>query len=267
MLLTKDFYNRKHMKVRSVRSSKAEIGDKFTSRHGQKGVIGLIVNPEDMPFTSDGIIPDIIINPHSIPSRMTIGQLLEQIFGKTGCFTGSFQDGTPFNKVDKEYFKKKLRESDSDEYGNEVLYNPETGERINSRIFIGIAYYLRLRHLAEEKLHTRTTGPTNLLTRQPTQGKANEGGQRIGSMEASCMVSQGCAGLLDGLRKISDEHTMYVCSKCGNEAIYHFKTKRKYCNLCKTGKYVKKSSVPWTYNLLTKELQCMGIFSKKILSV
>lgn len=173
-----DGYRLAKVKIRSTRIP--EIADKMCSRHGQKGTIGMILNEEDMPFTEDGICPDIIINPHAIPSRMTIAQLIECILGKVGSMEGRFFDGTPFENLDHNKLSECLSNNGFEKSGYETMYNAENGEQMKSQIFIGPTYYQRLKHMVKDKMHARARGPTSLITRQPTEGRSREGGLRLG---------------------------------------------------------------------------------------
>ena len=176
-------------KIRMRQDRIPEIGDKFSSRHGQKGTMGMILNPEDMPQTGTGIVPDLIINPHAIPSRMTIAQLMETLLSKIGCCAGALGDGTPFNATTVDGLAAALRDHYGMEpYGNEILYNGYTGRQMNVSIFIGPCYYQRLRHCSADKIHTRASGPLVMLTRQPAEGRAREGGLRFGEMERDCLA-------------------------------------------------------------------------------
>lgn len=167
--------------VRSVRIP--EIGDKFSSRHGQKGVCGDLVSEEDMPFCAySGIIPDIILNPHAFPSRMTIGMVIESLVGKSCALAGTFGDATPFEPRDLEDAKSILRKNGFECQGNEIMYSGTMGEPIEGEIYQGIVYYQRLKHLVKDKFHARSTGPRQILTRQPVEGRAREGGLRFGEM-------------------------------------------------------------------------------------
>lgn len=169
------------VKIRMRQDRIPEIGDKFSSRHGQKGTMGMILNPEDMPQTTSGIVPDIIINPHCIPSRMTVAQLMETLLSKVGCMTGALGDGSPFGETQVEDLAKILRDNYGMEpYGNEIMYNGYTGRMMETSIFIGPCYYQRLRHCSADKMHSRASGPLVMLTRQPAEGRAREGGLRFG---------------------------------------------------------------------------------------
>ncbi len=180
-----DGYRFCKVKVRSERIPK--IGDKFSSRHGQKGTIGMTYRQEDMPFSKDGITPDIIMNPHAVPSRMTIGQLFECLLGKTSTNLGQYGDGTPFSELDIKDVGKILEDHCGFyKYGNEVLYDPKTGKQLNTAIFIGPTYYQRLKHMVEDKIHSRAHGPNVIMTRQPSEGRSRDGGLRFGEMEKDC---------------------------------------------------------------------------------
>lgn len=177
------------VKIRMRQDRIPEIGDKFSSRHGQKGTMGMILNPEDMPQTASGIVPDIIINPHCIPSRMTIAQLMETLLSKIGCMTGCLGDGSPFNDVTVDNLATTLRDKFGMEpYGNEIMYNGYTGRMMETSIFIGPCYYQRLRHCSADKMHSRASGPLVMLTRQPAEGRAREGGLRFGKLLPKCGI-------------------------------------------------------------------------------
>ena len=176
-------------KVRMRQDRIPEIGDKFSSRHGQKGTMGMILNPEDMPQTASGIVPDIIINPHAIPSRMTIAQLMETLLSKVGCMTGCLGDGSPFGETTVDDLAAILRDHYGMEpYGNEIMYNGYTGRMMETSIFIGPCYYQRLRHCSADKMHSRASGPLVMLTRQPAEGRAREGGLRLVTILPKCDV-------------------------------------------------------------------------------
>ena len=199
------------------------IGDKFASRHGQKGVLSILWPQEDMPFSESGISPDIIINPHAFPSRMTIGMLIESMAGKSGALHGHFQDATPFtfhesgDKVALDYFGEELQAAGYNYYGSEALYSGTSGCVLQADLYIGLVYYQRLRHMVSDKYQVRATGTVNPLTRQPVKGRKKGGGIRLGEMERDSLLSHGAAFLLqDRLLNCSDKHVAYVCSRCGD---------------------------------------------------
>ncbi len=186
------------VRIRSVRTP--QIGDKFSSRHGQKGTCGMTYTQEDMPFTAEGISPDIIVNPHAIPSRMTIGHLVECLMGKVAALQGMEGDATPFTDVTVENISNMLHELGYQRRGNEVCYNGHTGRQMGAMLFLGPTYYQRLKHTVDDKIHSRGRGPTQMLTRQPMEGRSRDGGLRFGEMERDCIISHGacssrCAAL------------------------------------------------------------------------
>jgi DNA-directed RNA polymerase I subunit RPA2 len=197
------------------------IGDKFSSRHGQKGVMSQLFPAEAMPFTESGLTPDVIINPHAFPSRMTIGMLIESMAGKSGALHGVFQDGTPFkfNEQNRavDYFGEQLVSAGYNYVGSEPMYSGVTGEELRADIFIGVVYYQRLRHMVSDKSQVRSTGPVNQITRQPVKGRKVHGGIRFGEMERDSLLGHGAAFLLhDRLMNCSDYHVTQACMKCGS---------------------------------------------------
>jgi DNA-directed RNA polymerase beta subunit len=257
-------------------------GDKFCSRCGQKGTLGLIIPEENMPFTSEGIRPDLIINPHALPSRMTIGQLVETLMGKACAHYGAFGDCTAFvNKGPKhEIFGSLLRNIGYSSTGNEILYNGESGEQINMEFFIGPCYYLRLKHMVKDKINYRAQGPRTSLTRQTVQGRANDGGLRIGEMERDSIIAHGATSFLkESMLVRGDDYYIAICNNSGTIAIYN-ESKNVFIspfadgplkfadsmenslNLQVISKYGKSFSivrVPYSFKLLMQELQVMNI--------
>jgi len=269
-------------KVRVREERIPNIGDKFCSRCGQKGTIGLVIPEDDMPFTSRGIRPDIIINPHALPSRMTISQLIECLAGKACAEYGAFGDATAFiNKGPKnKVFGKLLTDIGYSSTGNEILYSGETGEPFEADIFIGPTYYMRLKHMVKDKINSRAKGPRTVLTRQTVQGRANDGGLRIGEMERDVVIAHGMASFLyDSLMKRGDNYYMAICNNTGTISIYN-ETKNLFLSpmadgpikfeglldnnisivdISRFGRNFSIINVPYSFKLLMQELQTMNI--------
>ena len=216
VLVTTSGDGQKFVKVR-VRTTKIpQIGDKFASRHGQKGTIGITYRQEDMPFTREGVVPDLIINPHAIPSRMTIAHLIECQLSKVATLRGDEGDATPFTKVTVTNVSNILRSMGYQSRGFEVMYNGHTGRKLVAQVFLGPTYYQRLRHMVDDKIHSRARGPTQILTRQPVEGRARDGGLRFGEMERDCMIAHGASSFLkERLFDVSDPFRVHVCDICG----------------------------------------------------
>ena len=241
------------------------IGDKFSSRHGQKGTIGIVLEEKDVPFTEDGRRPDIIINPHAIPSRMTIGQLKETLLGIVLIELGLFGDGTSFNDLPINNIRDILVGLGYESNGNTLLMNGFTGKQIETDIFFGPAFYQRLKHMVKDKMHARSSGPMVILTRQPAEGRAREGGLRYGEMERDCMVSHGCSRFTKSrLYDSSDKYSVHSCNKCGLFAIYNNDKNIHMCKTCDNSTDFSKINIPYAYKLLTQELITMNIVPRVI---
>jgi DNA-directed RNA polymerase II subunit RPB2 len=253
-----DGYSFCKVRVRTVR--RPVIGDKFSSRHGQKGTIGNIIPESDMPFTAAGVKPDIIINPHAIPSRMTIGQLKETLLGKVLVELGLFGDGTSFGDLSMDLIRKELIKVGYESNGNELMYNGLTGQQIESSIFIGPVFYQRLKHMVNDKQHSRSIGPMVNLTRQPAEGRSRDGGLRFGEMERDCMCSHGASRFTRGrLYDASDKYKVHVCNGCGLIAAYNNEMKIHICKTCDNRVNFSYVEIPYACKLLFQELQTMNI--------
>lgn len=261
VMITESEEGNKLVQVRIRDQRIPEIGDKFTSRHGQKGIIGLIVPQADMPFSASGITPDLIFSPHGIPSRMTISHLIELIGGKVGSLSGRFVDGSSFLSEKESDIRKELMSLGFRENGTETLYDGETGEQITAKIYIGDMYYMKLKHMVQNKLHSRARGPIQLLTRQPTEGRSKEGGLRLGEMEKDTFVAHG-ASLLLKERFDSDSTILPVCENCGMIAVYNEYKDQSYCPSCGDNVEINDVEISYAFKLMLEELKSMGVYPK-----
>lgn len=268
-----DGYN--FAKVRTRIHRKPVLGDKFSSRMGQKGTCGIIIPECDMPYTKDGLRPDLILNPHAIPSRMTIGQLKETILGKVLLELGMFGDGTSFGNLDIKTIISELHRIGYESYGNELMYNGMTGEQMESSIFIGPVFYQRLKHMVNDKMHSRSIGPMVNLTRQPAEGRSRDGGFRIGEMERDVMIAHGMSRFCkERLYDVSDKYSIYVCKKCGMTASYNDgETRHSHlkddltihlCNTCGNRTEFSMVDVPYAFKLMSQELQTINVVPRII---
>ena len=251
-------YNFAKVRLRTLR--KPVIGDKFSSRHGQKGTIGNIIHESDIPFTKNGLKPDIIINPHAIPSRMTIGQLKETVLGKVLVELGLFGDGTSFGQFNVTDICDELIKLGYEAHGNELLHNGLTGEQVECSVFMGPVFYQRLKHMVNDKTHSRSIGPMVNLTRQPAEGRSRDGGLRFGEMEKDAMVSHGAARFTRGrMYDASDKYSVHSCKKCGLIAAYNDEMRIHHCRVCDNRTDFAYIEIPYACKLLFQELNTMNI--------
>ena len=267
-----DGYNFAKVRIRTHR--KPVLGDKVSSRHGQKGTVGNIIPECDMPFTKDGMRPDVIINPHAIPSRMTIGQLKETLLGKVLLEVGLFGDGTSFGNLDIKTIASELQKLGYESYGNEVLYDGLTGVQMETDIFIGPVFYQRLKHMVNDKQHSRSIGPMVNLTRQPAEGRSRDGGFRIGEMERDVMLSHGISRFCkERLFDVSDKYSVHICKRCGMIASFNDGKKRAFtqdnftihhCKTCDNTTDFALVDIPYAYKLMQQELQTINVVPRII---
>ena len=236
------------------------IGDKFSSRHGQKGIDGVTYRQEDMPFTAEGITPDLIMNPHAVPSRMTIGHLMETVCGKAGVNIGKYGDGTPFTDVSVEDISDILEKTGYQKHGDELMYDPRTGKQFISSIFIGPTYYQRLKHMVMDKMHSRAKGPVANMTRQPTEGRNRDGGFRVGEMERDALIAYGVSSFLkETMLERSDNYKVHICKICNDIAQVNRKRNIYYCKRCSSTSGFAEIRIPYSMKLMKQEVGGMNI--------
>ncbi|OAP64757.1 hypothetical protein AYL99_00729 [Fonsecaea erecta] len=253
------------IKIQTRQTRVPEVGDKFSSRHGQKGVVGIIAEQVDMPFSDLGITPDIIMNPHGFPSRMTVGKMLELVSGKAGILKGKFEYGTAFGGSKLEDMSRALIEAGYSYDGKDYLTSGITGEPLPAYVFTGPIYYQKLKHMVQDKMHSRSRGPRAILTRQPTEGRSRDGGLRLGEMERDCLIAYGASQLLrERLMLSSDQHQVDVCENCG------FMAFARWCQRCskagEPGSNVVRMTLPYAFKLLLNELGSMNVNTRLIVS-
>ena len=260
IMLTQSSEGGKMFKVRIRDMRSPEIGDKFASRHGQKGVVGLLAKAEDLPYTADGISPDVLINPHAFPSRMTVGMMMESITGKAAAIRGRKVDASAFvgEKVDE--VKGVLEDAGFKYSGKEIMYDGRTGKQFPVEVFIGVVYYQKLHHMVADKIHARARGQVQMLTKQPTEGRARGGGLRFGEMERDCIIAYGASMILkDRLLDESDKTDIFVCERCGLVAYHDVKQRKFHCRICENKGKVSSVSVAYAFKLLLQEMSSLAI--------
>jgi len=257
VFITEDDEGNKVVQVKTRQHRIPEIGDKFATSHGQKGVVGMIVPEQDIPFTSRGIKPDVIFNPHGLPSRMTVGYLLEILAGKVASLTGKIVDGTSFSGATKQELSETLKELGFSFDGKETMYNGITGKKMEAKIFVGNIYYLKVKQMVGNKIHGRASGKIALLTRQPIEGRSRGGALRLGEMEQQALVAHG-ASLLLKERYDSDKVILPICSKCGSIGIDDNIRGKTLCPICNSEE-VEYVEVAYAFKLLLEELQGLHI--------
>jgi DNA-directed RNA polymerase subunit B len=257
VLITADQEGNKIAQVRTRDLRIPEPGDKFSNPHGQKGVVGLIADPKDIPFTSRGIQPDLLFNPHGIPSRMTVGYLIELLGCKAGAITGKIIDGTPFTGMSVEELEEMLRENGFSYDGKEYMYNGVTGKKMDAKIYVGNMYYLKLKRMVKNLMHARASGKVALLTRQPVEGRARGGGLRLGEMEQQAIAGHG-ASLLLKERYSSDRTIIYICKSCGSTGYEDTLKNKITCPVCGSAD-ADAIEISYAFKLLVDELLGLGI--------
>ncbi len=258
--ITLDKEGNKIVQVRTRELRIPEVGDKFSVPHGQKGVVGLVASEEDIPFTVTGVRPDIIFNPHGIPSRMTVGYLMDVLGGKVAALSGRIVDGSAFSGESLDSLENNLKKLGFRESGKEIMYNGITGQRMQIKIFIGSMFYLKLKYMVADKLHARASGKIALLTRQPIEGRSRGGALRLGEMEQEALVGHG-ASLLLKERYDSDKVVIHLCTKCGSIVIDDQIHNKKVCSLCHSNQ-VEPVEVSYAFKLLIEELQGLHLMTK-----
>jgi DNA-directed RNA polymerase subunit B len=260
VFITQDKEGNRIIQVRTRELRVPEIGDKFSVPHGQKGVVGMIAPENDIPFTVNGVRPDIMFNPHGLPSRMTVGYLMDVLGGKVAALSGKVVDASAFSGETIDSLENNLKKLGFRSSGKEVMYNAITGQRMPVKIFVGNMFYLKLKYMVADKMHSRASGKIALLTRQPIEGRARGGALRLGEMEQEALVGHG-ASLLLKERYDSDKVVLNICTKCGSIVIDDQIHNKKVCSLCHSNQ-VEPVEVSYAFKLLVEELQGLHLLTK-----
>ena len=260
VVMTQSSEGGKMYKIRVRDMRVPEIGDKFAARHGQKGVLGILAKNEDLPYTAEGVTPDILINPHAFPSRMTVGMFMESITGKAAALRGSQFDGSAFVGEKMGEVRDAMDAAGFKYSGKEVMYDGRTGRPFPVEVFIGVVYYQKLHHMVSDKIHARARGQVQMLTKQPTEGRARGGGLRFGEMERDCLIAYGASMILkDRLLDESDRSDIFVCERCGLIAYHDLKQRKYVCRVCGDKAKVSSVSVAYAFKLLLQEMQSLNV--------
>ena len=260
VVMTQSHDGGKMYKIRVRDTRIPEIGDKFASRHGQKGVIGMLVHHEDLPYTANGVVPDVLINPHAFPSRMTVGMFLESVTGKAAALRGTKMDGSAFVGEKLEDVRGVLESAGFKYSGKEMMYDGRTGKAFEAEVFMGVVYYQKLHHMVADKIHARARGQVQMLTKQPTEGRARGGGLRFGEMERDCLIAYGASMMLkDRLLDESDKADIYICERCGLVSYYDIKQRKFVCRVCGDKAKVTSISVAYAFKLLLQEMMSLDV--------